>query len=229
MGNKPEGMKEAGIKLVASTVPYENLKIRLNYGTRLSVAIVSKALGYTTFEAALKDASVLKFAKRYMNEVSNGLGQLPPDIDLDSYKKHMIERMGTEELNYVTHRVVESASKKARVDWQPVLESQPSGAASSLMMSHAIATWAHLLAHSELCKSDGFPVIDVNITLLQPLAKEMIASVRTPNAESAAAKFVTAVFGPDAKFNQYLCRNIVSSLVSMEKLGINGELSRLVN
>ena len=229
MGNKPEGMKDAGIKLVASTVPYENLKIRLNYGTRLSVAIVSKALGHTTFETALKDPTVLKFAKRYMDEVSHGLGQLPTDIDLSSYKKHMIERMSTDELNYVTHRVVESASKKARVDWQPVLDSLPTDASASPMMSHAIATWAHLLAHSPMCKSDHFPIIDVNSARLQPLAKEMIGSVHTPNAESTATKFVAEVFGPDSQFKPLLVKNIISSLKGMEKLGIAGELSRLVN
>ena len=227
MGDKPEGLKDVGgIKLVPSTVPYENLKIRLNYGTRLSVAIVAKALGFTRFEDAMKDAVVSKFAEMYMNEVVGGLGDVPKDVNIDQYKIHAIKRMSTEQLNYVTHRVVESASKKLRTDLQPVLEAS---LGPSPVAALAIATWAHLLADSALCKTDGFPLIDASLDKLEPLAKELIASVRQSTAKTAARMFISEIFGNSASFNERFSDDLINALKDLDHKGIRSALDCALN
>jgi mannitol-1-phosphate/altronate dehydrogenase len=227
MGDKPEGMKDVGIKLVASTVPYENLKIRLNYGTRLAVAIVGKALGFTTFEDAMQDEAVKKFANKYMDEVGKGVGDVPKDTNLDAYKSHMIERMSTGQLNYVTHRVVESASKKLRTDLLPVLENISSANSSTPAAALTIAIWAHLISGSPLCQSDGFPIIDVHLDKLEPLAKVLLSTVRQSGGERAAEEFISEVFGTTASFSNSLAKQVIGTLKQFEVSGIQHSILKL--
>ena len=226
MGDKPEGMKDNGIKLVASTVPYENLKIRLNYGTRLSVALVARTLGIARFEDAMKDPVIAAFAKRYMDEVTGGLGEVPADVNLAEYKKHVVDRMAVPDLKYMTQRVVEDASKKVRQDWQPVLENLASNATTP-MIATAIAAWAHLLADSPLCKDRGFPLIDSSIADLEPIARELVAN--ESDMESAARRFVTHIFGHNEKINSALGKQIVTSLKEMQKIGIRACVAKMSN
>ena len=228
MGDKPEGMNNVGIKMVPSTVPYENLKIRLNYGSRLSVGILAHALGHETFEAAMGDDTIAKFAKKFMDEVSGGLGALPKDVNIEEYKDHTMERMKTPGLKYVTHRVTESASKKVRIDWQPVLDSLPEDAPVPIMGA-TVAVWAHLLANSRLCKTDQIALIDPNASELEPLAKAMIASARNANSQASCKMFLAATFAQNTKFTDRLVEATLSSLNGIEKNGIAGEIKRIVN
>jgi mannitol-1-phosphate/altronate dehydrogenase len=227
MGEKPEGMKDVGIKLVSSTVPYENLKVRLNYGTRLAVAIIAKALGYARFEDAMKDEAILRFARRYMDEVSNAIGDVPKGIDLRSYKEHMLKRMITPQLNYVTHRVVESASKKIRTDMKPVLEQIAQGSEPMAAIPFSLAVWVHLVSDSPLCAKDGFPVIEADIELLEPFAKSMIISRSQTSGNEACLKLLSHIFGSEAPFNTSLAKQVAQSLSQIDDLGIRGALSIL--
>jgi mannitol 2-dehydrogenase len=226
MGDKPEGMKDVGIKMVGSTVPYENLKIRFNYGTRLSVAILAKALGYDRFEDALKEHAIAKFAERYMTEVTPGLGDIPKDIDLEHYKKEMMKRIATPELNYMTYRVVESASKKIRSDIQPVLDILTLNQRSYPTVSIAMAAWIHLLAESPLCQKTAHPVIDINLDSLETLAKEVIAAMKTSGGEAVCKKWVSDIFGAEVRFADSLSSQLHKALGDMEKYGIKETVLR---
>ena len=229
MGNKPEGMKDVGIKMVPSTVPYENLKIRLNYGTRLSVAIIARALGYDRFEDALKDDVVPKFAHRYMAEVTPGLGDVPKDVDLASYKLQIIKRIATEELNYMTHRVVESASKKIKTDIHPVVEELTRTQQTAPAISIALAAWIHMLAESPLLHKMTKPLIDVSLDSLEPLAKEIVGSVNSPNAEIATKKFISHLFGSDAACADSLATQVHRALTEFAKHGLKDAIYRISN
>lgn len=231
MGNKPDGLEEVGIKMVGSTVPYENLKIRLNYGTRLSVGIIAKALGYHSFEEALEDKSMKRFATQYMTEVEPGLGQTPSDITIDEYKGHILERMSTKQLKYQTHRVVEDASKKLKMDWQPVLQSLPAGSPMR-MIGFTIATWAHLLSESALARAHGseiMPVVDVGGESLERMAKNAIANPSGVDSEKAVNDFLSHVFANGLTFLTPLTQEVLVALRDFEKYGIKETLVKVCN
>ena len=227
MGDKPEGMDEAGINMVSSTVPYENLKTRLNYGTRLPVAIVAKAMGHTQFEDAMKDPLIVDFTKKYMDEVEPGLGQLPKNFDLNEYKRNFIARIGTEGLRYSTQRVVDDTSKKLRMDWQPVLDTLPAGA-SSKAIATTLTVWIHLLAGSPLVRAGRVyvPITDGDMEKLEPLAKHVVHASSDADSTAAINQFLAHVFRKDAPFTASLSRGIQDALAQIEKNGVRGCVSK---
>ena len=228
MGDKPEGMEEAGVRFVSSSVPYENLKIRLNYGTRLSVAIMSYALGYVKFEDALRDPTVTHFMKAYMDEAANGLGsEMPKDVNLEEYKSHLVIRMSTKQLKYMTRRVAEDASTKLKMDWKPVLESLDP-AAPTKVIGLAIAAWVHLLAATPIVKAKGFhPLSDNMLDKLEPVANRLVDSASTKDAQHAALEFLNLIFGSDAGFVQKLSPAVVKALQAIQSKGLREAITAI--
>jgi mannitol 2-dehydrogenase len=222
LGDKPEGMEDVGIHMVGSSVPYENLKIRLNYGTRLSVAVIARALGYETFEAALADNAVMNFLLMYMAEVEPGLGVIPKDVNLEEYKKSLIERLRSAQLNYLTHRLVEAASEKAKIDWQSVLMSLPVGC-STKAFEFTFAVWIHLLANSSMLTktSRSFPLVDITSATIEPIAKEIVKSCGTQDAPRLIEQFLVSVFGSNIPRHLNLHDGIIKCLRDFEKIGIH--------
>ena len=227
MGDKPEGMDDT-VRFVNSTIPFENLKIRLNYGTRLSVAVVAYSLGYTKFEDALRDPAVLRFMHAYMNEVGLGLGtSMPPEINLEEYKEALVVRMATKQLKYMTRRVVEDASTKLLMDMKPVLESLPPNAPTKAI-GVVVAAWANLLAATPSVQSSAFhPLIDHKNDVLEPIAKRLVHSAKGADVAHASEEFLSAVFGKDAKFNNALSADVVTALQRIETLGIKDAINKI--
>jgi mannitol 2-dehydrogenase len=227
LGEKPEGMDEVGIKFVGSTVPYENLKKRLNYGTRLAVATVANSLGYSRFEDAMGDPMVLKFTKSYMNEAQRGLGDLPKDIDVEKYKIDLINRISTKELRYMTDRVLEDTSKKVRLDWLPVIESLPQGAPTSTL-GLTIAVWCHLMSASHLVLNHDFhPVVDANYDTIHKLAVSTIEGFQGPAGDKVVACFLANVFGDKFVDKNDLNKSIRLSLKLLQTHGIRAAIDNI--
>jgi mannitol-1-phosphate/altronate dehydrogenase len=220
-------MEEAGIKFVGTTVPYENLKIRLNYSTRLAIATVANSLGYSKFEDALADKSVLQFSKTFMNEAKNGAGELPKDLNFSEYQKQFIERIGTKDLRYQTRKVLEDSSKRIRIDWQPVLDNLPEGAPTKAF-GMTVAIWCHLISESPLVASEIFnPISDINSGAIQTYAVQAIDNGIGKDGEQVVARLLSNIFGSKFVDKNNINRNIQESLKLLQTHGIRGALDRM--
>ena len=228
MGNKPEGLEEVGIKMVPSTIPYENLKVRLNYGCRLCVAMVASAMGIPDFEAAMQRSHLSSFADSYMNEVSNALGDTPKGMDLDAYKRNVKVRIATPQLKYSTARVVEDASKKIVVDWKPILESLVPTGKTSPSIAFALSAWIHLLGGSSIVnpQQSNISIPDCDMHILDSASKKIIGSVDHVSENIPVNEFLHLVFGPESHFVPLLGESIVHALKDINKLGIEGSLKK---
>jgi len=227
LGQKPDGMEDAGIKFVGSTVPYENVKKRLNYGTRLAVATVSTSLGYSKFEDAMADPVIVKFMTAYMNEVERGLGDLPKDFNVDAYKSELVERISTKDLRYMTGRVIEESSRKIRLDWLPVIESLPSGA-STKTIGLAMAVWCHLMSASQLVTTNDFhPLVDSRYDLIHKLTSAVVEGAHGRDGDKLVDKLLFEVFGKSFVDKHELNPNIRSNLKLLQAHGVRGAIEKL--
>lgn len=230
MGTKPEGMEDVGIKMVSSTLPYENVKMRLNYGCRLSVAIVSLAMGLKTFKEAMEHPNIAVFADLYMREASHGLGEVPKNFSVDKHIRMIKERIATPELEYLTQKVAAYASKKIIMDWKPVLESLPFGHTAPII-AFSLSVWIHLLARSPMLTQNRgcTPIIDCNQSILERSAEEVVATVELTGGPDAVNKFLTLVFGTDSPVTQSMKEPLLSSLRDINKLGIEEALRKFTS
>jgi len=216
--NMPIGFGDIpGIRIVDNAIPYEQLKLRVNYGTRLAVACVSSAIGYSRFEDALEDPIIRKFANCLITELIcpnermySGL------VDLSQYKENLIKRISTKQLRYLLDRVVEDTSTKLKMNWQPVLEADVGDVPC---LGTTVAIWAYMLSgHGDI----RVP-IDANLNVLEPLARALV----TRPSEDTVRPFTEAVFHTNSFRNKRINNAILGALKTMEFVGIRGALQAI--
>jgi len=161
-----EFRNSADIKVVRDSKPHENLKTRLNYGLRVSLAIVGQQQEYATFENILADPLLRKFATQYIEEVKYGLGKIPDDVDMEIFGKELIQKISTPGLNYQVQRLTEDVSRKLKMEWLPVIEKLSAGDRSSETLAFALASWTAVLAG----RVGNLSVVDCNSDILRPMA-----------------------------------------------------------
>jgi len=229
IGDKPDGMEDVGIKFVGTTIPHENLKIRVNYSTRLATATVANALGYATFEEALVDPVMVKFVRSFMIEAQNGAGELPKDLNMQQYQKQFVERIGTAGLRYQTRRVLEDSSKRIRIDWQPVLDNLSTGAPTRAF-GFTIATWCHLISSSPLvaCNVNVFhPISDIKRGTIETFAADAAENANGSNGQDVVAKLLSNIFGANFVDKNDLNKNIRDFMKHIQIHGIKGTLDKM--
>lgn len=228
MGAKPEGLADIeGVEMVSNTHGYENLKIRVNYGSRLAVAMVAHAMGLSNFEEALTKKSIKSFMHAFMAEAQLGLGtKIPTDIEIEKYKSELVRRVSTPGLKYMPHRVVEDSFHKVKMDWKPVVNDMPAEGCETKAMAFAMAVWAHVLAGSGLIQKTQWwhPMPGV----LEPLAKNLVGSSSTGNVDSATRAFLERVLGnPELVEKNGLKSSFVTAMKTIDKVGIAGAVDKL--
>ena len=207
--HRPDNIESiAGIRLVDDIGQAEDLKLRLNYGTRLAVACVGTALEYKRFEDALEDPAIRRFCHRIMDELLPGHG---------SYKEELIQRIGTKDLRYLLSRVIEDTSTKLKMNWQPAIESRDGGGKKFLGLT--IAVWARLLAGKGLKRLHDTVPTDVHLNTLSPLAESLVAKISPENVDA----FTLYVFGP-INGRGGINHEILTCLQQMEYSGVRGTL-----
>ena len=200
--HRPEHIESIpGIRLVSDISQAENLKLRLNYGTRLAVACIATSLGYERFEDALVDPSVRRFCHRIMDELMGG--------NLE-YKEELVHRIGTRDLRYLFNRVVEDTSTKLKMNWQPAIED---AGGSKKVLGLTLAVWAKLLANSQT------QIMDINLNLLKPLAVNLMSDI----ADKQVDAFTHAVFG-SINNRVMINQEILNALRQIEFHGVRGTL-----
>ena len=154
------------VKIVKDSKPHENLKTRLNYGLRVSLALVGQQQQYEFFENILADPLLKKFAFKYIEEVKYGVGKIPEDIDMEIFGNSLINRISTPGLKYQVKRLTEDVSRKSKMEWLPVIHKLGAGDRSSETLAFALASWTALLAG----RVGDLAVVDCNADILRPMA-----------------------------------------------------------
>jgi mannitol 2-dehydrogenase len=153
------------LRIVKDAKPHENLKTRLNYGLRVSLALVGQQLNHATFEEILADPLLALYAQKYLEEVKFGLGRVPDDVDLNKFGEEIIQRISTPGLQYQGQRLTEDVSRKLKMEWLPVIERLSTADRTSETLAFALASWTALLAG----RVPG-NLVDCNADILTPMA-----------------------------------------------------------
>ena len=170
--------ENVGAQFVTDVVPYEKMKLSLLNAGHSVIGILGALLGYQTIDQAVHNKNISTFLHLYMNvEVTPILGNLE-GLDLDLYKKTLLERFGNKNIKDQIERICSESSAKFPIFILPTVKAQLKNNGSVDLAAFIVAAWAiYSLGKDE----NGVPLVikDANKLLLDVKAT---AAVTNPEA-----------------------------------------------
>lgn len=187
----------AGARFVASTEPFEIIKLRLVNGSHSAIAYLGYLSGYETIAEALADPAIMSFARGIMADTVVTLRSFSVGSDVDEYGAAALERFASRSQRHRTWQVAMDGSQKLPARVLATMRDRLAQGLSVDRHALAVAAWMRYVAGID---EQGRP-IDVR----DPLATELAQTVR--NAGSNRQKLVALLLDEERIFDPDLARH----------------------
>lgn len=163
-------LDEVGVLLVDDVVPYELMKLRLLNASHQALCYFAYLAGYRLVHEAAGDPLFAEFLRRYMDSEGTPTLKPVPGIDLDDYKRTLLERFANPGVRDTIARLCYGSSDRIPKWLLPVIRENLRTGAPIRLATAVVASWAR---YAEGVDEEGEP-IDVQDQLadtLVPLAQ----------------------------------------------------------
>ena len=131
-------LEEVGAQFVADVAPFEFMKLRLLNGSHLAVAALGRLADYEYIDETMRDPLFARYMAALMDR-ETGPTLLPvPGIDVEDYKRTLIERFANPGIKDTVERVNTDAPLNVLVD--PIRDRLAAGGGIDLL-ALALAAW----------------------------------------------------------------------------------------
>ncbi|GAA3517105.1 mannitol dehydrogenase family protein [Aquimarina addita] len=131
-----------GAQFVEDVAPYERMKLRLLNAGHSVLGILGALMGYSTIDEAANNNAISSFLRIYMDtEVSPLLSDLK-GVNLEGYKKSLLQRFGNEYIKDQIDRICSESSAKIPIFILPTVYAQLKRRSSIAHAAFLIAAWA---------------------------------------------------------------------------------------
>ncbi|MGW6659350.1 mannitol dehydrogenase family protein [Rhodococcus sp. NPDC055024] len=164
-------LENAGVNLVPDVRPYELMKLRLLNASHQGIAYFGYLAGYRLVHEACRDELLSGFLLDYMNLEATPTLDPVPGVDLDQYKKTLIERFSNPHVRDTIARLCAESSDRIPKWLLPVIREQLDAGGSINLSTAVVASWAR---YAEGTDENGDPitVVDQMADTLVPLAQK---------------------------------------------------------
>jgi mannitol 2-dehydrogenase len=147
--------EQAGVQVVDDVEPYELMKLRLLNASHQGLCYFGHLCGYELVHEAAQDPLFRKFLRGYMDrEATPTLGPVP-GVDLDAYKRSLIERFSNPEIRDTIARLCAESSDRIPKWLVPVVRIQLGRDGELARSAAIIASWAR---YAEGVDEQGAPI-----------------------------------------------------------------------
>jgi mannitol 2-dehydrogenase len=176
--------EQVGAQFVHDVAPYEFMKLRLLNASHLAVSGLGRLAGYVTVDQAMANPLFPRFMAALMERELGPTLPPVPGIDLDAYKRTLIERFANPAIKDTVERVNTDAPLNILVD--PIRDRLRAGAGVDLL-ALALAAWLRRVRGQD---EQGQP-IDVRHPMAALLREHAVAGGDDP----ARLLSITPLFG----------------------------------
>jgi mannitol 2-dehydrogenase len=217
-GRPPD--EDAGVQVVADVEPYELMKLRLLNASHQAMAYFGHLCGYELVHEAAQDPLFRAFLREYMDEEATPTLAPVPGVDLDDYKRTLIERFSNPEVRDTIARLCAESSDRIPKWLVPVIRRQLETGGEIKRSAAIVASWAR---YAEGVDEQGRPidVVDRLKDLLIPIARR-----QREDPEAFIAN--PGLFG-DLAANQRFVAAYRDALSSLHERGARATLESLVS
>jgi mannitol 2-dehydrogenase len=211
--------EDAGVQIVDDVVPYELMKLRLLNAGHQGLAYFGHLCGYRLVHEAAQDPLFQRFLLSYMDEEATPTLAPVPGVDLDGYKRTLIERFSNPEVRDTIARLGAESSDRIPKWVLPVIREQLKTGGEIRRAAAIVASWAR---YAEGVDEQGQPIEVVD------RLKDSLTQIARRNREDPDAFIANReVFG-DLVDDERFVTAYRSALSSLHERGARATLESLV-
>jgi mannitol 2-dehydrogenase len=163
-------LEEAGVQMVDDVAPYEMMKLRLLNASHQSLCYFAYLAGYRLVHEAAQDPVIAEFLRRYMDSEATPTLRPVPGIDLDDYKRTLLERFANAYVRDTVARLCAESSDRIPKWLLPVVHDNLRSGGPVQLAAATVASWARY-AEAVDEQSEPIKVVDRLADSLVPLAR----------------------------------------------------------
>lgn len=217
-GSRPP-LERAGVQVVDDVEPYELMKLRLLNSSHQLLGYLAYLAGHRFVHDAAQDPPFRELVRGYMDEEVTPTLAAVPGVDLDDYKRTLIERFSNPATRDTVARVCAYGSDRIPAFVLPVLRRQLETGGEIRRCAAIVAGWAR---YAEGVGEDGEP-IDVVDSLAEPLMER----ARRQRSDPEAFLEDEALFGDLAEDSRFVSA-YRATLDSLHRRGARATVESLV-
>jgi mannitol 2-dehydrogenase len=212
-------LEEVGVQLVADVEPYELMKLRLLNASHQALCYVGYLAGYRLVHEVTQDPLFARFLLAYMDREATPTLPPVPGIDLDSYKRQLIERFSNDAVRDTVARLCAESSDRIPKWLLPVIRLNLAAGRDIRLATAVVASWAR---YAEAVDEQGEP-----ITVVDRLAEQLTAAARRQREDPLAFVSDRTLFG-DLVDEPRFTDAYRETLASLHERGARATLEALV-
>ncbi len=209
---------QAGVQLVERVEPYELMKLRLLNASHQAMCYFAYLAGYRLVHQAAQDPVFRAFLLGYLDQEATPTLPPVPGVDLDEYKRTLLDRFANPYVGDTIARLCEYGSDRIPKFLLPVIRSQLAAGGQVRRSAAVVASWAR---YAEGSDEQGAP-IEVADRLSDDLRRRALGQRAEPDAFIANR----AVFG-DLAEDERFAGAYRSALASLHQRGARATLESL--
>jgi mannitol 2-dehydrogenase len=210
--------EDAGVQVVEDVEPYELMKLRLLNASHQALCYFAYLAGYRLVHEAAQDPLFRRFLRGYMDEEATPTLPPVPGIDLDEYKRTLIERFSNPEVRDTVARLGAESSDRIPKWVLPVIRHQLATGGEIRRSAGIVASWAR---YAEGVDEQGEP-----IEVVDRLRDSLMAIARRQREDPKAFIANRDVFG-DLAEDERFAASYQSALASLHERGARATLESL--
>jgi len=153
-GGRPP-FEEAGVQVVDDVVPYELMKLRLLNASHQALCYLGYLAGYRYAHEVCQDPLFVDFLLGYMEREGTPTLAPVPGVDLDAYRKELIERFANPHIRDTLARLCAESSDRIPKWLVPVIRHQLDHDGEVRRSALVVAAWAR---YAEGVDEEGEPI-----------------------------------------------------------------------
>lgn len=210
--------EDAHVQMVKDVMPYELMKLRLLNGSHQGLCYFGRLSGYHYVHEVLQDPLISQFLTNYMNKEATPTLRPVPGVNLDDYKKQLIERFSNAQVKDTVARLAAESSDRIPKWLVPVIREQLAADRDVTLCAAIVASWAR---YDEEIDENGKP-----IDVVDPLKNELVAIAKTQRQNPLAFIENKKLFG-DLAGDERFTKPYLAALDSLHKVGAQKTLASL--
>jgi mannitol 2-dehydrogenase len=216
LGRPP--FENAGVQVVADVEPYELMKLRLLNASHQALCYFGYLAGYRLVHDVAQDPLFAGFLLAYMDREATPTLAPVPGIDLDAYKRQLIERFSNAQVRDTVARLCAESSDRIPKWLLPVIRHNLATGGEILRATAVVASWAR---YAEGVDEQGRP-----IEVVDRLGDSLVATARRQATEPLAFIANRELFG-DLVDNERFVSTYRSVLAGLHARGARATLEEL--
>jgi mannitol 2-dehydrogenase len=218
--NGRPAFEKVGVQMTSDVHPYETMKLRLLNAGHSAMGYLGYLAGYTYIYEIIADPQFEKYILGLMNEEVTPILKPVPGVDLEEYKKTLIERFANPTVKDQASRICLDGSAKMPKFILPSIREQLARGGSVRRLSLAVASWCRFLAGTD---EQGRP-----IEIKDPMADELHRQAKAAGRNPRPFLGMREIFGDDLPQSQVFVEQVGDALQSLYDVGSKATLAKYI-